>query len=129
MWIWVRSLIQLIRPVRCRIGMLNNIKDDDMTTNSKEWIQYVTASLMILSGVVLTFISFFINGDVTEGVLWYMAQALTYAGGIFGVSIYFRTKLGSSITEIKDIIDRKFSEIRKEEELKDETTEEREQGQ
>lgn len=101
-----------------------------MTTNSKEWIQYSTASLMIVSGVVLTFISFFVNGDVTEGVLWYMAQALTYAGGIFGVSIYFRTKLGSSITEIKDIIDKKFSEIRKEEGLKDEeSTEEREQGQ
>ena len=100
-----------------------------MTTNSKEWIQYSTASLMILSGVVLTFISFFVNGDVTEGVLWYMAQALTYAGGIFGVSIYFRTKLGSSITEIKDIIDKKFNEIRKEEDLKDETIEEREQGQ
>ena len=117
------------RPVRNCAGMLNYIKDDDMTTNSKEWIQYGTASLMILSGVVLTFISFFVNGDVTEGVLWYMAQALTYAGGIFGVSIYFRTKLGSSITEIKDIIDRKFSEIRKEESLKYETTEEREQGQ
>lgn len=100
-----------------------------MTTNSKEWIQYGTASLMILSGVVLTFISFFVNGDVTDGVLWYTAQALTYAGGIFGVSIYFRTKLGSSITEIKDIIDRKFSAIRKEENLNDETTEEREQGQ
>lgn len=33
-----------------------------MTTNSKEWIQYSTASLMIVSGVVLTFISFFVNG-------------------------------------------------------------------
>lgn len=84
---------------------------------------------MILSGVVLTFISFFVNGDVTEGVLWYMAQALTYAGGIFGVSIYFRTKLGSSITEIKDIIDKKFNEIRKEEESNDKDIEEREQGQ
>lgn len=84
---------------------------------------------MILSGVVLTFISFFVNGDVTEGVLWYMAQALTYAGGIFGVSIYFRTKLGSSITEIKDIIDKKFNEIRKEKESNDKDIEEREQGQ
>ena len=109
--------------------MLNKIKDDDMTTNSKEWIQYGTASLMILSGVVLTFISFFVNGDVTEGVLWYMTQALTYAGGIFGVSIYFRTKLGSSITEIKDIIDRKFSEIRKEELNNESLIKEREQGQ
>ena len=98
-----------------------------MTTNSKEWIQYLTASLMIVSGVVLTFISFFVNGDVTDGVLWYMAQALTYAGGIFGVSIYFKTKLGSSVSEIKDIIDRKFKELKEEErkEVNDENTEER----
>ena len=90
-----------------------------MTTNSKEWIQYSTASLMIVSGVVLTFISFFVNGDVTDGVLWYMAQALTYAGGIFGVSIYFKTKLGSSVSEIKDIIDRKFKELKEEDERKE----------
>lgn len=100
-----------------------------MTTNSKEWIQYSTASLMIVSGVVLTFISFFVNGDVTDGVLWYMAQALTYAGGIFGVSIYFKTKLGSSVSEIKDIIDRKFREMKEEEderkEVNDESVEER----
>ena len=46
-----------------------------MTTNSKEWIQYYTAALMVVSGVVLSFISFFTKGDVTDGVLWYMAQA------------------------------------------------------
>ena len=50
---------------------------------------------MILSGIVLAFLSFFWNeGTISEGVLWYVAQALTYAGGIFGVSIYFKTKLG-----------------------------------
>ena len=50
---------------------------------------------MIASGIVLAFLSFYKNdGDIAEGVLWYMAQALTYAGGVFGVSIYFRTKLG-----------------------------------
>ncbi len=79
-----------------------------MKTNTKEWIQYSTATLMIVSGVVLTFISFFVNGDVTEGVLWYMAQALTYAGGIFGVSIYFRTKLGDTESKMKDYIDSKI---------------------
>ena len=50
---------------------------------------------MILSGIILAFMSFFKNdGNISEGVLWYVAQALTYAGGIFGVSIYFKTKLG-----------------------------------
>ena len=94
-----------------------------MTTNTKEWIQYMTATGMIVSGIVMSFISFFMNGDVADGVLWYMAQALTYAGGIFGVSIYFKTKLGSTATEIKDLIERKMRELK--EETKDETIEER----
>lgn len=63
--------------------------------NTKDWIQYGSAIGMIVSGIVLAFLSFFRNdGDISEGVLWYVAQALTYAGGIFGVSIYFKTKLG-----------------------------------
>lgn len=83
---------------------------------------------MIVSGIVLSFISFFINGDITDGVLWYMAQALTYAGGIFGVSIYFKTKLGQSVTQIEDLIDRKFRSIEREErkeEKEDEVVEDR----
>ena len=79
-----------------------------MTTNTKEWIQYGTAAAMVVSGIVLTFICFFMKGDVTEGVLWYMAQALTFAGGIFGVSIYFRTKLGESETKLKEYFDRRL---------------------
>ena len=61
---------------------------------------------MILSGIVLSFLSFFKNdGDISEGVLWYVAQSLTYAGGIFGVSIYFKTKLGDFESRTKqDII-------------------------
>ena len=72
-----------------------------MTINAKEWIQYSTAALMVVSGVVLSFISFFTKGDVTDGVLWYMAQGLTFAGAIFGVSVYFKTKLGESENRIK----------------------------
>ena len=90
-----------------------------MSTNTKEWIQYSTASAMIVSGIVLSFISFFVNGDITEGVLWYMAQALTYAGGIFGVSIYFKTKLGQSITQIEDLIDRKFRSLERDERMEE----------
>lgn len=60
---------------------------------------------MILSGIALAFLSFFENdGDISEGVLWYCAQALTYAGGIFGVSIYFKTKLGDFESRTKQDI-------------------------
>ncbi len=67
----------------------------EMKPNTKEWIQYGTAVAMVLSGIVLAFLSFFLNNyDIADGVLWYISQALIYAGGIFGVSIYFKTRLG-----------------------------------
>ena len=60
---------------------------------------------MVVSGIVLAFQSFFCNdGDISEGVLWYVAQALTYAGGIFGVSVYFRTKLGDYESRVNEQI-------------------------
>ena len=80
-----------------------------MTPHSKELIQYGTASLMVVSGVILSFISFFVNGDVTEGVLWYMAQALTFAGGVFGISTYFKTKLGESEHRIREYLNEQLS--------------------
>ena len=78
----------------------------NMTANQKEWIQYSTAMLMIVSGVVLAFLSFFLNNyDIADGVLWYIAQALTYAGAIFGVSIYFKTKLGEAENRFRQYVD------------------------
>lgn len=66
-----------------------------MQANTKEWIQYGTAVLMVVSGIILAFLSFFLNNyDIADGVLWYISQALIYAGGVFGVSIYFKTRLG-----------------------------------
>ena len=86
-----------------------------MTT--KDWIQYGSAIAMILSGIVLAFLSFYKNdGDISEGVLWYVAQALTYAGGIFGVSIYFRTKLGDFETFLEDKLKNIHNEKHKNEE-------------
>lgn len=84
-----------------------------MQQNTKEWIQYGSAMGMILSGVILAFLSFFLNEnhDIADGVLWYIAQALTYAGAIFGVSVYFKTKLGEfesrTRKELRDLIDKK----------------------
>lgn len=78
---------------------------------------------MIVSGIVLAFVSFFVRGDVTDGVLLYLAQALTFAGGVYGLNIYFRTKLGAAETSVKEYIDEKVSEYdrrRTKEEVKNE---------
>lgn len=61
----------------------------------KDQIQYITAIVLILSGVVIAFLSFFLNSfNIATGVLIYIAQAFVAGGSIFGVSIYFKTKLG-----------------------------------
>lgn len=58
---------------------------------------------MVISAVIIAFIAFLLTSTIASGVLIYIAQALCYAAGIFGVSIYFRTKLGEfeSSTEEK----------------------------
>lgn len=76
-----------------------------MKQNSKEWIQYGSAIMMLLSGVVLTFLCFFLNGyEIQDSVLWYVAQTLVYAGSIFGVTMYIHSKWG----EVKNYIDSEF---------------------
>lgn len=61
----------------------------------KDRIQYITAICLIASGIFIAFLSFFLNSfNIASGVLIYIAQAFVAGGSIFGVSIYFRTKLG-----------------------------------
>lgn len=85
-----------------------------MQSNTKDWIQYGSAITMILSAIVLAFLSFFAIHAIEASILWYVAQALAYAGGIFGVSIYIKSKLGEAASvvnqrirdEVRDQIDR-----------------------
>ena len=65
-----------------------------MKQNTKDWIQYSTAVAMVVSAIAIAFLAFIITSTIASGVLIYIAQALCYAAGIFGVSVYFRTKLG-----------------------------------
>lgn len=50
----------------------------------------VVASILLVSGVVLSFLGFFTEpvGQISESVLWYFAQTLIYAGSVFGLKAY-----------------------------------------
>lgn len=81
----------------------------------KDKIQYVMAIILIISGIVIAFLSFFLNAyTIASGTLIYISQCFIMAGGIFGISVYFRNKLGefesNAKKHIKDVID----EIKKE---------------
>lgn len=83
----------------------------------KDRAQYTTAMVLIASGILLAFVSFFLIHTITSGVLIYIAQAFTAGGAIFGVSIYFKNQLieahGETINKLKefieDVVDRKMN--------------------
>ena len=75
-----------------------------MKQSTKDWIQYSTAIAMVVSAIVIAFLAFIITSTIESGVLIYIAQALCYAGGIFGVSIYFKNKMGEFESNAKENI-------------------------
>ena len=66
----------------------------------KDIVQYTTAVASLASGIVLTFIQYFDSGDITNGMLGYVAQTLIYAASIFGVTMYWNGKY----SELKQIV-------------------------
>ena len=61
-----------------------------MKQEAKENIGVITAVVLLTSGIVLSFLSFFLSVDneIDDSVLWYFAQTLIYSGSIFGVKEY-----------------------------------------
>lgn len=70
--------------------MLYNLTYKGMKRETKEDIQVWTAVGMLIAGVTMSFIGFFVEplGIIHDSVLWFFAQCLVYAGSIFGVYIY-----------------------------------------
>lgn len=59
----------------------------------KDRISYIIAFVLIGSGIILAFLSFFLNAyNIATGVLIYIAQCFVIGGGLIGANVYFRTK-------------------------------------
>ena len=82
-----------------------------MKQSTKDWIQYSTAIAMVVSAIVIAFLAFILTSTIESGVLIYIAQALCYAGGIFGVSIYFKNKMGEFESNAKEQIEHMVNDI------------------
>lgn len=89
----------------------------------KDRAQYIMAISLIISGIIIAFVNFYLTFNIANGVLIYIAQAFVAGGSIFGVSIYFAGQLGQFeskvnnkiINEIKDFIDKKDKDKNKDE--------------
>lgn len=64
-----------------------------MTENMKDWVQYGTAVGMVATGCVLSVMSFVTLHAVHHTVLAFVGEAISFAGAVFGISLYARSKL------------------------------------
>ena len=75
----------------------------------KDQAQYITAMVLIASGIIIAFLSFALIQTISSGVLIYIAQAFVAGGSIFGVSIYFKNQLieahGETMEKVKQLIE------------------------
>lgn len=76
----------------------------------KDITQYGTAVAAFLSGVTLAFIQYFDTGDLSNGVLGYVAQVLVYAASIFGVTMYWNGKY----KETMNVVNSRYNKLEKE---------------
>ena len=72
-----------------------------VTGTWREKIQYTTACLAFLSGQALTWIEYLQQGEISNGVLGFVAQTLVYSASIYGVTIYIQGKFGEIKTYLK----------------------------
>ena len=75
-----------------------------MKRETKEDIQVWTAVGMLIAGVAMSFIGFFVEplGIIHDSVLWFFAQCLVYAGSIFGVYIYVNGRVHNALKDFTE---------------------------
>lgn len=73
-----------------------------MNKESKDGIMIASACIMLASGIVMSFFSFFMSTQhyVHDSVLLYFAQTIVYASSVFGIGSYVHYKINSATKEI-----------------------------
>ena len=75
----------------------------------KDRISYYVAFALIGSGILLAFLSFFLNAyNIATGVLIYIAQCFVIGGGLVGANVYFKSKWIEFNTSTKNEIAREL---------------------
>lgn len=86
--------------------------------NIKEKLAIISAIVAFIIGWGLTIAGFIVEplGEVTEGVLWILGQALIYSASVFGVSAYFNAESIKLKKDIKMYVNRRLKDEENEEE-------------
>lgn len=78
----------------------------------KEKIQYTTAIGFLLTGIILCFISFFMNEyDIDSGSLWYLGQSVAFISCVFGLNLMVKNQVFEAEHRINRRMDRKMQKV------------------
>lgn len=85
-----------------------------MKPNTKENIQYGTALIGLLTGIILCFLSFFLNNyNINGSVLGYLGEWIIFTSGVFGFSLYIKTKFLEAESKLDKKLKDEIDEIEK----------------
>lgn len=83
-----------------------------MTSSRKENVQYTTAIGFLITGIIICFLSFFMNEyEIKGGALTYLGESVAFAGGVFSINLYVRKKVEEAELRINDRMDRKMHKV------------------
>lgn len=75
-----------------------------MKAHTKDVIQYGTAVVMIISAIVLAFLSFILTLTIGPGVLTYVGEAFGSGLAIFGIASYLKNDISEFKAELRNDI-------------------------
>nr|DAR82332.1 MAG TPA: SPP1 phage holin [Caudoviricetes sp.] len=76
----------------------------------KDLISYLIACIMVLSGIVLAYFSFFILHLIENSILGFISLGITFAGAIFGITQILRDKFKAYEVSTNKAIIKKLKE-------------------
>ena len=81
----------------------------------RDLVSYLTAVLLIISGVVLAFFSFFILHLIENSILGFLSLGITFAGAVFGITQILKEKFEAYKISTNKAIIKKLKESTEEE--------------
>lgn len=76
----------------------------------RDLVSYMTAVLLIISGVVLAFFSFFILHLIENFILGFLSLGITFAGAVFGITQILKEKFEAYKISTNKAIIKKLNE-------------------
>lgn len=83
-----------------------------MTREYKEKLQYTTAITFLCTGILICFLSFFLNQyNIDNGSLWYLGQSCAFCAACFGLNLMIKNEVHAIEQDLRNDIDTRMNKI------------------